>query len=100
MTSRAANNRPNALHAVVRGRVQGVGYRVFARAAAMRHGCTGWVRNLPDGGVEIFAQAEENVLVELLTELSQGPPWSHVAEIDASWDHLPEVMNTGFRIKR
>lgn len=89
----------NTLHVIVRGRVQGVGFRVHTRAAAQRHGCKGWVRNLPDGRVEVYAQADEDALTELLTEISQGPPWSHVAHIDAQWDTC-EVEYQDFRIRR
>ena len=92
---------PNSLHAIIHGRVQGVGYRVFAKTAAKRHGCTGWVRNLPDGSVEVHALADEPCLVEFLTELSMGPPWSHVAEIDVKWEHTDQPVDQDFfRIRR
>ena len=92
---------PNLLHAIFCGRVQGVGFRVIAKAAARRHGCTGWVRNLGDGSVEVQARADENDLVEFLTELSMGPPWSHVADIEVRWEHLDEEPEeTTLRIRR
>lgn len=75
----------NCFHARVRGRVQRVGYRVFAREAAARHRISGWVRNLPDGGVEVHAEGEEMALMEFLTELHRGPILSHVADIDVDW---------------
>jgi acylphosphatase len=43
---------------VIAGRVQGVGFRYFAEAAAARAGVHGWVRNLPDGSVEAFVEGE------------------------------------------
>jgi len=48
-----------AKHYLVRGRVQGVGYRYFALEAAERLGVTGYVRNLATGEVEVHAEAEE-----------------------------------------
>lgn len=89
----------HVLHAVLRGRVQGVGFRIFVRDAARRHGCTGWVRNLPDGCVEVHAEGTESDLTEMLTDLNQGPPWAHVADIDLTWSNSPE-KHDGFRIVR
>lgn len=71
-------NSDNHFRGVVFGRVQGVGFRVFARQAALRHGITGWVKNLPNGRVEIFAEGEELALTEFLTDLYRGPVLSHV----------------------
>ena len=49
-------------HIIVRGRVQGVGYRAFVEREALRRGVEGWVRNRRDGSVEaVFARAQENV---------------------------------------
>src|SRR5437867_4280165 len=57
------------LHAVVRGYVQGVGYRVFALREAQRLGLTGWVRNRPDGAVEVMAEGAEEALQRFLPRL-------------------------------
>lgn len=76
---------PNCFHAIVKGRVQGVGYRVFTREAAVRLNCTGWVRNRNDGTVEVYAEGDELTLTDFLTELHKGPPWGHVEDIDIEW---------------
>lgn len=89
----------NCFHAIIKGRVQGVGYRMFAREAAVRLGLTGWVRNLADGQVEVHAEGSETTLTEYLTELSKGPPWSHVADIQVNW-HEMEEKSEKFRILR
>jgi acylphosphatase len=91
---------PNVLHVVVRGRVQGVGFRVFVRQSALRHGCRGWVRNLPTGEVEVHAEGDEGMLVELLTDMAQGPPWSHVADLEVQWQHTESAEFDDFRIRR
>lgn len=96
-----ADKAHNCFHAVIKGRVQGVGYRMFAREAAVRLGCTGWVRNRPDGNVEVHAEGSESVLTELLTELSSGPAWSHVSDIDVTWKLVDkDTMSDRFRIAK
>ncbi len=76
---------PNCFHAVVRGRVQRVGYRIFCREAAIRHGIRGWVRNRPNGTVEVHAEADELALTEFLTDLYRGPVLAHVSDIRLDW---------------
>lgn len=92
----------NVLHAIVRGRVQGVGYRVFVRQAALELGCWGWVRNLPDKTVEVFAECDsEIVLTDLLTEMYKGPVSSRVDDIDVVWKLQKHQFKTeSFRIVR
>lgn len=60
-------------HAVVSGRVQGVGFRFFAQRAARETGVRGWVRNLPDGNVETVAEGELQAVERYLERLRQGP---------------------------
>ena len=54
------------IHLVVRGRVQGVFFRASTQREAKRLGLTGWVKNRPDGGVEIVAEGEEDQVKDLL----------------------------------
>lgn len=77
----------NCFHAVVVGKVQGVGFRVYTRESAQRHGVNGWVRNRPDGTVEVFAEGNEMDLTEFLTDLYRGPIMSHVEDIQLHWRH-------------
>jgi len=65
----------------IRGRVQGVGFRFFTQRTASRLGVRGWVRNLPDGDVEVHAEASANVLQHFRAELERGPRFSEVREI-------------------
>jgi acylphosphatase len=62
----------------VRGRVQGVGFRWFAREAARRLGLSGWVRNRDDGCVEIAAQGPDERLRSFLGEIERGPSGARV----------------------
>ncbi len=85
------------LHAVVLGRVQGVGFRYWALEEAQRLGLTGWVRNLRDGSVEVEAQGEEEKLFEFEKLLWQGPPLARVKEVRARY-HDCEKNYTHFTI--
>src|SRR5690348_8779139 len=63
-----------ARHFIVRGRVQGVGFRFFAEREARRAGVHGWVRNRADGAVETLAIGERGALENFRRRLEQGPP--------------------------
>ncbi len=68
---------------LVMGTVQGVGFRHSAARVASKLGLTGWVRNLPDGAVEVHAQGER-VAVEKMEEwLRKGPATSTVTRLTA-----------------
>ena len=79
--------------AIVSGRVQGVGYRASAAHEARRRGLLGWVRNRPDGTVEVDAQGDEAVLQTFLVYLRQGPPGARVKLVDVDW--LPVAPDLG-----
>ncbi|OMH40115.1 acylphosphatase [Desulfurobacterium indicum] len=69
------------LHAFVSGKVQGVGYRAFTRSKAKALGLKGFVRNLPDGRVEVVAEGDEEKLEKLLDYLRQGPFFADVKDV-------------------
>ena len=66
----------------VRGRVQGVGFRYFAQRAAEELELGGYVRNLDDGRVEVYAVGPEAKLAELAGRLHQGPRWADVRGVE------------------
>ena len=66
------------------GRVQGVGYRYFAERWAAQLGICGYVKNLWDGNVEVYAIGEAMALEELKRQLAEGPRSARVAAIDES----------------
>ena len=67
---------------LIRGRVQGVGFRYFAQRAAQQLGLAGYVRNLDDGRVEVYAVGTEGRLSELAGILQQGPRWAEVHGVE------------------
>lgn len=70
-----------AVHVIVTGMVQGVGFRWHVRESARRESIAGWVRNRPDGSVEIVARGEATSVQRLLAAVRAGPPASDVSEI-------------------
>lgn len=73
------------VHIIVRGRVQGVGFRASTRRTAAACDLLGFVRNLPDGGVEIVAEGEEADLARLAEWARHGPAYAHVAGISIDY---------------
>ena len=73
------------LHAIVRGRVQGVNFRSSTVSQASRLGLLGWVRNQPDGSVEVLAQGPRPALEQLLAFLKQGPLGARVSGVEPAW---------------
>ncbi|MGE5143344.1 MAG: acylphosphatase [Acidobacteriota bacterium] len=74
----------NAVRYIVSGRVQGVGFRWFVMREAARLDLSGYVRNLPDGTVEVVAQGAVAALVSLESALRHGPPAARVDGVDKS----------------
>lgn len=66
----------------MRGRVQGVGFRYFTQRVAAELGLGGYVRNLDDGRVEVYAVGPEEKLSELAERLHHGPRWAEVDGVD------------------
>jgi acylphosphatase len=69
---------------VVEGRVQGVGYRYFVVREAQALGLSGWVRNLPDGRVEVLVHGEADLVSALEGRLWEGPPHARVGAVEGS----------------
>ena len=87
-----------AKRAIVRGVVQGVGFRWYTKARAQEIGLAGYVKNLPDGRVEVWAEGRADKVQELLRWLEHGPPSARVEAVD-----LADVSPTGaerFEVRR
>ena len=78
------------LHLRISGRVQGVGFRWFAREEARRLGLSGWVMNLPSGEVEVAAGGEASSLNRLRRALEVGPTGANVSGVA----DIPGVLPT------
>ena len=86
------------LHAVVRGRVQGVGFRWFVQRTAADLELAGWVMNRHDRAVELVAEGPADRLDELLAAVRQGPPSSSVADVEVARSPAQGDLR-GFRIE-
>ena len=71
-----------ARHLIVRGRVQGVGFRVFVEDEAIRRGITGWVRNRRDGTVEALFRGKAEVVAGMVGACRMGPVGAQVDSVD------------------
>ena len=82
LSSGMAAGKQTARRWLVRGRVQGVGFRYFAQRAATGLGLASYVRNLADGRVEVYAAGHEEKLAQLAAKLHRGPQWAEVQGVD------------------
>jgi acylphosphatase len=88
------------VHIIVRGHVQGVGYRNWTYSQAKLLKLTGWVKNLPDGAVEITAEGPESTLQSFLTFLKTGPALAKVSSVEALWSSPSKSQYPDFQIRR
>ena len=96
-----SENMPNptkkTMHCYVSGRVQGVCFRMFTREQAQLFGITGWVRNLPDGRVEVMATGDDKQLQQLKEWLKHGPEMARVMELKTEEMEYEEFENFSIR---
>ena len=85
MNNQCEQNKIVSAHLLISGRVQGVGFRKFSQAAALRLQLSGTVRNLTDGRVELRVEGEPTKIETLIQQLRQGPDRSEVDQVDVSW---------------
>ncbi|MDR0551747.1 MAG: acylphosphatase [Spirochaetaceae bacterium] len=88
-----------AFEAVVSGRVQGVGFRYRAKEEADKLKISGWVRNLNNGDVEVYAEGTEAQLTSFLGWLNKGPPWAHVENVGVQWLNTSSGKHNRFVIR-
>lgn len=94
----SAENSILARRFLVRGRVQGVGFRWFVEREAVLLGIAGWVRNNHDGSVEVLAQGTRDQLSGLHSRLREGPRAARVDAVEIS-DEKPVPGMSSFRIE-
>lgn len=88
------------LHVLLSGRVQGVGFRWFAREEARRLGLAGWVTNRPTGEVEVAAGGEASSLERLRRALLVGPAGAHVEHVQEIGEPFDTPLPYPFAIHR
>ncbi len=81
----------------ISGRVQGVGFRYSTCVQADALGVHGWVRNLPDGRVEVVAEGPRDVVEHLIAWSHEGPLLARVRDVDVSWEDARDEPS-GFRV--
>ena len=84
--------------ATVRGVVQGVGFRWFVHRRASDLGLDGWVRNRPDGSVELLAEGPDDAVARLLADVGQGPDGAWVSGVEVRHE-VPAGLTGGFSIR-
>lgn len=82
------------LHITVEGIVQGVNFRYYTRRQARSLLLAGWVRNTPDGSVEILAEGDRQSLEQLLAYVRKGPPAARVDRVTPAWLHYIGEFDT------
>ena len=97
MTTQSKNERAR-LHLIISGRVQGVGFRFSAYDKAKELALAGYVRNLPNGDVEIVAEGSRENLQMLAAWAHLGPPSAHVTEVREEWSDFTGEF-TDFQIR-
>lgn len=85
-------------HLIISGTVQGVGYRMAAEEMAAQLGVAGWVRNLPNGGVEAVFEGEEDPVEDMIGWCQQGPPSAVVHNVEIEYGE-PQGLQ-GFEVRR
>jgi acylphosphatase len=87
-----------AAHILIRGLVQGVGFRYFVQQKAQDAGLSGWVRNLPDGTVETVAEGSESDLRSWIESLRQGPGSARVENLQITWNKPTQLTHFEVRL--
>ena len=82
----------------IHGQVQGIFYRDTACQKAKELSVTGWVKNSPDGTVEIVAEGKEDSLKELLEWCRKGPELAEVVKVEKKWNNILEKSFEDFSI--
>lgn len=86
------------LHAIVEGRVQGVGFRYFAQRQAIENNINGWVRNRWNRTVELVAEGEKQDVEKFLKAISRGPRSGTTQKVQTIWEE-PSNQFASFQIR-
>ena len=81
------------VHIVIRGKVQGVFFRDYAKKEADKMGVTGWAKNTDDGGVEIVAEGDKSCLRQFIILCEKGNSLATVTNVDYDWEEFTGKFN-------
>ena len=87
------------VHLRIDGRVQGIFFRASTVEQASQLGLKGWVRNCPDGSVEVVAEGMRKKIERLVSWCQHGPPGAHVYNVTLQWEDFQDEFQD-FQIKR
>ncbi len=82
------------VHIVIRGKVQGVFFRDYAKKEAEKMQLTGWAKNIDDGGVEIVAEGDKMQLRQLIIQCEKGSPLAKVDKVEYDWEEYTGKFNS------
>ncbi|MBD3354894.1 acylphosphatase [Candidatus Woesearchaeota archaeon] len=86
------------IHLIIKGRVQGVFFRANTQKHAEKLNLEGWVKNLPDGNVEVVAEGEKEKIKDFISFCRKGPSSARVDDIDIRWeDYTGEFKSFSIR---
>jgi acylphosphatase len=95
-----SQDQPNkAMQVVIRGRVQGVGFRAWVQHQAELHGLGGWVRNRADGAVEAVFSGPADLVDVMLKACEKGPRGARVEQVERSSPAVSASDGSGFQIR-
>ncbi len=84
------------IRAVVKGWVQGVGFRFYAERCAEKLSVHGWVRNLSNGDVETLAQGSKDQLENYIAKLWEGPRSAQITDVEVHWQNPTRLYDSFF----
>jgi acylphosphatase len=80
------------VHMLFKGSVQGVGFRWTARKYALSHNLNGWVKNLPDGKVELIVQGEKSQVIDFINNLEDAMA-GYILEKEVNWQEIKHTFS-------
>ncbi len=86
MAKKSTSKELSRAHVFFTGRVQGVGFRYTAEGLALGLKLKGWVRNLPDGRVELVSEGPKPKIEELLSQIQKSALGRHIKKTDLAWE--------------
>lgn len=86
------------VHIIVKGLVQGVGFRFFVERHAVQLGLQGYVRNLYNGDVEIETEGDRSLVEEFIKEVTIGPRSAHIKDLKIEWTEYQNKFK-GFEVR-